>query len=721
VYDKRIKIFIILSALLLLACVLRLTQMQLLPGSAVQEHIAELKRQMSFSRQFKTIRGRILDRKGRVLAVDEPRFYLHINYQLCCFWDERIRQAKRLKEINKSRSTPANPSLSKLRQMIQERLEDVNEIIDKCTYFGLPRSDIEAKIKQINDKTWNLRTFLAWRRNNPDPKIIAKFGGKISSVPLSVALKDFKDKFPDKNQRLLLIEKIDDIPQINKSYPLLELKTEDDIFAAQVEFSDTEGVEIQPTAQRFYPYGCVAAHTIGWVGPATQPKDIKLFANDRLARYLQDDVCGREDGVEYVCEAILRGRRGEEIYDIDRQLISRTETRFGSDVFLTLDIELQQRIEEYLGSYNHDPNCGPGMAAVVLEVETGDILALVSLPAFDLNHIRQQYSALVNDPDQPLINRAINKQYPPGSVVKPLILIAGLQSGKITADEIISCPAQKAPEGWPSCWIYNRHPWMGHDNQWQNYARNAIKGSCNIYFSRLAERIEAPVLQNWLFKFGYGHKIPLTTGLTGNSSGISDTAQAIRDLRQAQGQISSVRPKNPITNVEQVPDLNKGERRFFGIGQGNLRVTPLQAANAFAAIARGGRYKTARLFIEPEAAKGQRRETSTDLNISTETLAVIYDGMNAVVNESGGTAYKEFEHSGLSEQGIKVYGKTGSTEEPDNAWFGGFARDPAGRCIAIAVVVEGGQHGSRDAAPLARDIIQFCIEAGYLQANTDLR
>ena len=147
-----------------------------------------------------------------------------------------------------------------------------------------------------------------------------------------------------------------------------------------------------------------------------------------------------------------------------------------------------------------------------------------------------------------------------------------------------------------------------------------------------------------------------------------------------------------------------------------MRVTPLQVANAMAAIARNGIYKSPRLFFAPVITSDERRATSDeiDLSISPQTLATVYDGMFAVVNEQGGTAYKEFAHSGLTEQDVKVYGKTGSTEQPDNAWFAGFAADSTNRKIAIAVIVEGGQHGSSDAAPLARDIIQFCIDAGYI-------
>jgi len=429
---------------------------------------------------------------------------------------------------------------------------------------------------------------------------------------------------------------------------------------------------------------------------------------------LGGELCGREDGVEYVCETILRGRRGELVRDIDLQIISRTETRFGKDVSLTLDIELQRKIENYLARYRHDPNCGPGMAAVVVDAGTGDILALVSMPVFDLNRARYDYSELANDPNKPLINRAINERYPPGSVVKPLILIAGLESGKINPEEIISCPAQKAPGNWPSCWLYNRYR-LGHDGKWQsdggNSAHNAIKGSCNIYFSRLAERIGPLFLQQWLFKFGYGRNILLPP------LSIAET-ELNRNLRQLSGVIDSSITRGPISSFEQVPPLSKSERRQFGIGQGNLRVTPLQVANAMAAIARGGFYKRPRLFLEgpQEPASIENRESSIYLNISPQTLAVIYDGMSAVVNEPGGTAYTEFAPvlAGLARQGTKVYGKTGSTEAPENAWFAGFATDGAGRSISIAVVVEGGQHGSSDAAPLARDIIQFCIDEGYI-------
>jgi len=681
-YNKRVKIFIILIGVFFLVCLLRLIQMQLLPDSSLQDDIAELKRQRGLSRQFKTTRGKILDRNGKILAADKPQFHLCISYSLTRFADERIQKAMLLRAAGKQKE---NPSFSdELRKEMQAKLDDLQRIIEKSIFFGLELSDIEQKITETNNKIWDLREYLAWKRNFPDSS--------------------FEEAVPDANERLLLTAKVD-IAEMHKSWPLLELKTDDDIFAAQLEFIDVEGVEILPIAKRVYPFGSAAAQTIGWVGPATQQQDKKLFANDKLSNYLEGEVCGREDGIEYVCEAILRGRRGEEIYDIDRRLIRRTEAQLGKDVSLTLDIELQRQIEQYLANCRRDPDWGSGIAAVVIEVATGDILALVSTPVFDLNSARYDYGDLEADSDKPLINRAINKQYPPGSVIKPLILIAGLESGKITPYETISCLAQKAPTGWPSCWLYNKYKWACHDDMWQNYARNAIKGSCNIYFSRLADRIEPQVLQQWLFNFGYGRVTSLVA---------RDPSSESRQLRQAQGIISSTSPKSKVLRFEDVPPLVKSERRFFGIGQGNLRVTPLQVANAMAAIARGGIFQQPRLFLIPKPTSIENRTSSIDLNISSETLVTVYNGMDAVVNETGGTAEREFAYSTFTEQGIKVYGKTGSTQQPEHAWFAGFAKDNNERKLAIAVLVEGGQQGSADAAPLARDIIQFCIDTGYI-------
>ncbi len=700
-YNKQIKIFAILLAFFLFAILLRLAQMQLLSNSSYRDKITKLRIQKSHSRQFKTVRGKILDRNGKVLAVDEPQFQVCVNYGLTCFMDDRVREGYLLKAAD-------GASTAKAQKEIDKRLANLNQVIGKCAQLeGVSPTEVKTKIQRINDLLWKRRTFQVWRENFPNSEVFKNYDS-ILSIPDYIAAADFEEKEPNSAKRLQLINKVD-IAEMHKSWPLLELTTDDDIFTAQVEFSDIDGVQILAKPQRLYPFGPAAAQTIGWVGPATQQAGKQLSADDALSRYLDDEVCGIEDGVEYACESVLRGKRGKIVYDIDRELIDETKAQLGKDIFLTLDIELQQRIEKHLTDCRSNPNCLAPTAAVVIDVASGDILALVSTPLFDLNRVRKDYAGIVRDHNEPLRNRVINKQYPPGSVIKPLILIAGLESGKITAGEVIHCPAQKAPKGWPNCWLYNKTRWTSHDDMWPNYARNAIKGSCNVYFSHLADRIEPHILQRWLFKFGYGREqslVPCDLSLDYNEP---------RDLRQAAGQISTIAGQVSPEDG-QLPPIAREERKFFGIGQGNLRCSPLQAANAMAAIARGGIFKQPRLFMEAGDSSAQRPADSDEINlgISAETLKTVYDGMYAVVNELDGTAYREFVAAGFPENDVKVYGKTGSTEKPDNAWFSGFAVDGVGRKLAVAVLVEGGQHGASDAAPMARDILQFCIEAKYI-------
>lgn len=704
-YDKRVKIFIAISLAMLLLCVLRLAQMQLLANSEIQDEIAILKQQRGSSRPLKTVRGRILDRNGNILAADAPRFQICINYQLSSFLDDRVVEARRLKAAQKD----ANPAMVSFYNEKAAKSYQLNEVvIPGCVKLGMDEQEVRNTIKAINDYMWNQRAFYAWRHGSPDPNLLAQYPN-IADLPLSKAMADFERQFPDARVRLARIAGVDDLREMEKPMPLLELKTDDDIFAAQLEFKDINDIQILPLGYRQYPYGSVASQTIGWVGVATQERDKKLFEDDRLASYLKDDLCGREDGVEYVCESILRGRRGELVYDIDQELVRQNEPDYGDDVILTLDAALQKRIEEDLASPQINPLYhAAGMAAVVIDVGSGDILALVSMPTYDLNRARYRYGDILKDPNKPAIHRAINKPYPPASSIKPFVLIAAMETGKVTAEEIIPCPGRPAPAGWPNCLIFRRSG-IGHSDEWTNNARNALKGSCNVYFSHLADRLDPLVLQRWLFLFGYGRPLPLACPVLPASD------QPLRELRQDAGQISAKRVPlgKRIESFDDIPPMNQGDKRLFGIGQGNLWATPLQVANAFATIARGGLHKPPRLFLQPPSnAAGPN--LSADLNISQHTLDVVRDGMSAVVNERGGTAYDAFASANLSRYGVHVYGKTGSTESPDNAWFSGFVEDARGRKLALAIVVEGGQHGSHDAAPLALHIIELCIDAGYV-------
>ena len=522
-----------------------------------------------------------------------------------------------------------------------------------------------------------MRLYLAWKRKYPD--------------------RDFDETFAD--ERMAMAMKVD-LAEMHRRYPLLRLRKDDDVLAAQLAFINIDGIQIAPKVVRLYPYGSVASQLIGWVRPFDS-RDIELFGkDDELQRYQPGDTAGF-CGVEYICETILRGRRGRVIYNLDKELIGRTERDFGEDVGLTIDMELQKKIENMLTNRNINNNWNNPTAAVVIDVNSAEILTLVSLPDFNLNTARSEYGRLAANPNQPLINRTINKYYPPGSTVKPIILVAAMEEGKITADEVISCPPHKPKRGWPRCWYERKYG--SHDDQWAydggNKARNAIKGSCNIYFSRLANRLNPGILQRWLYNFGYGRQILHLPRFVRNGG---------RNFRQSPGIISSTIPSRSQIKSERFPPIRAGELRYFGLGQGNFRATPLQIANATATIARDGVYRSPKIFTAD--TNDERR----DMKLGKSTLAAVRDGMAAVVSEQGGTAYRQFLNSGFSSKGVTVYGKTGSTQGSENALFAGFAEDARGRSIAIAIVVEGGQHGSSDAAPLARDIISLCMEAGYI-------
>ncbi len=680
-YNRRVKVFVLFASLAVAVCLFRMVQMQILCLSAYEGKVEQLQR--NSSRMVYTTRGDIVDRRGRVLATDEAEFYVCADYSLTSALDERV----------------------DFGQYREQKVEIVEEVLGECAGFGVDSSALRRRMRQINDFIWGRRAFHAWRNKFRGSEVFNRYDSVVS-IPLSVALEDLRKRIPNAERRRKFINDAD-ISEMYESRPLFRLSSREDLLSAQLAFMDVNGVEILPQGKRVYPYGSVAAQTIGWIGPATEP--YKLSGLGELEEYLPGEVCGRTH-VEYVCEPVLRGRRGKVIYNYDSELLRREERILGRDVRLTIDIELQQQLERYLRDFREDSNHSGGMAAVVIEVEEGEVLALASIPTFDLNRARYEYDTLLNDAERPLINRTLNSHYPPGSAIKPMILVAGLETDNITVNEVISCPARPAPRGWPNCWIYNRYPGVCHDDMWTNTARNAIKGSCNIYFSRLADRIDSRELQRWLFSFGYGRAVSLTEGF----EALSDFG---RRLRQASGIIESGIPGARVGSFEDVGRLLNRERRWFGIGQGNLRVTVIQVANAMATVCRGGIYTPARLIWNVESqGKGKDRPDKQwrDLHISRETLKVVREGMHAVVNERGGTAYKAFADAEFTINGVKVYGKTGSTESPDNAWFAGFAEDNSGRAVALAVVVEGGQHGSTDAAPAGRQILELCLDLDYL-------
>lgn len=637
------------------------------------------------AKQLPTLRGRILDRNDKIIARDEPFFNLQINYELTRLLDPRFWQA----EIQRLAASGISEQQAeeKLVKKYEDDTERLKKAMDFCIYTaGADEEELNQKIESINNRVWDMGRFISWKRKNP-------------AAPFQHYQEQKENISP---QDVLTANPV----EMHQNYPVLELYDRPTLMAAQLELTGVKGVAIRSGPQRVYPFKDIAPQIVGWVGPVQQQEADKLFSDDAYLRYLDGELIGKF-GIEKYCEPLLRGRRGEVVYDKEKNELSRTNARLGQDVRLTLDMSLQHRIQTLIADAN--------ASAAVLDAGTGDVLAMVSVPTFDLNKARQDYSELLNNPLKPLINRPLEENYPPGSVVKPLILLAGLEDHKITAEQVISCSYTLPSDSWPKCLLQRRG--YCHDSRWSedgqvNNGRNAIRGSCNIYFSQLANRLEGTDLQRWLWLFGWGTDVLLPCVSDDMLRKLSVDEDLNVSFRQSCGSIVFGFQKDPIINIAEAMPIPAYEKRWWGIGQGNLRITVLQAANAYAALARRGVYKPARLIIDPNDPMNEKY--TRKLPIHPAHLAVVFDGMHAVVNEPGGSGYDAFGGSGFNSLGMSVYGKTGSTEKPYHAWFASFVTDQAGRAIALAVIVEGGQSGGKDAAPIGREIIRLCNEAGFI-------
>lgn len=646
-------------------------------------------------RQLPTLRGKILDRNEHVLASDQPFFYLQLSYEIIRLLDDRYWQAN-IQPIAAKGLDPAAAE-EQLKENWKDDIDQLTKTINFCIYIAdADENQLYEKLAAINDRMWELGRFIYWRRQNPDASLGDYARQKEFILPAQILSVDLNE--------------------MHQAYSLIELDDRRTLIAAQIELAGISRASIGSEARRIYPYAASACQIIGWVGPVGPEQAQQLFSDDEYLQYLDGEVLGKT-GVEKNCEVILRGRRGDVTYDRQKKELARTEPRFGQDIQLTIDIKLQEQI----GTLLNEPNIaapefhGTGrIAAVVLDAATADILAMVSLPVYDLNRARLDYNQLLKDPAQPLRNHTLEDTFPPGSSVKPLITLAGLEEHKITADTVIPCSYTLPPQSWPKCLLQRRG--YCHDARWEeegqvNNARNALRGSCNVYFSHVADRLDGKQLQRWLWQFGYGTR---TLQPCVYDTAIENAAIGTEDyrLREVPGSIIFGIQQNSIDTIELAPQIPAGEKRWWGIGQGNLRTTVLQVANAYAILARHGLVKSPRIVQNPDDPMNEKH--CRQLPIHSENLAVVYDGMRAVVSERGGSAYTAFSESGLDALGMTIYGKTGSTENPENAWFAAFVTDRAGRAIALAVMVEGGQSGANDAAPLAREIIRLCNQSGFI-------
>ncbi len=442
-----------------------------------------------------------------------------------------------------------------------------------------------------------------------------------------------------------------------------------------------QGLELTVSPIRYYPGDELAAHILGYVGKEDRKKakDKEEFSSS----YYQPDFVGRQ-GLEKLLDDELRGKPGKSIVRVDNrgfihEVIGRKiPAECGDDVVLTIDYKAQRTAEKVLrGKYG---------ALVLLDADTGAVLAMASTPAFDPGMFVPSISSkdwrkLNSDPQHPLLNKAVGA-YTPGSILKPLIAMSILENGVNPYDTVFCDGATYIGNARVRCWSWRSG---GHGRV---DLVNAIKHSCNDYFIENGRKLGLDKIQKTLKAAGIGQH----TGFP---------------LRESNGVLPTRKYKK---KVDKVP-WNEHDTAILSIGQGKILLTPLQAAIYTAAIANGGTLWKPFLVREIRSPDGHivavpKPQATGKLPVSAKNLKLIQEGMYKVINASDGTAKR------ARNPYITLSGKTGTAEmgpcnnRYTNTWFIAFGKHN-NRNLAIAVFIIKGQSGGRTSAPI---VSQFFTE-----------
>ncbi len=467
---------------------------------------------------------------------------------------------------------------------------------------------------------------------------------------------------------------------------LREFLTWEDMARIEVHAPDLPGVLVDVGTTREYRFGPTLAHIVGYVAPPAEDD-----AEDDPVLALPGMRVGRA-GMERVHDEVLRGRAGAVQLEVNAngrviRELDRQEGVPGEDISLTIDADLQQAVLGRLGEES--------ASAVVLDARTGDVLAMASNPSFDPSLFNSgvsqaQWVEWTSNRRAPLINKAVAGLYSPGSTFKTVVALAALEAKVVTAGETINCP------GYLDYGDRRYHCWSkgGHGNL---DLRGAIKNSCDVYFFEAARRMGIDKLAAMANRFGIG--VDLQADLPGARTGLMPT----RAWAAGRGEV-----------------WNIGDSIVCGIGQGRVQTTPLALATMTARLATGR-------MVVPRLTRGTVAPVAASMGVSERGLAMVREGMWAVVNEQAGSAPL----AKLGPLNSPVYataqmaGKTGSVQvrnvtreqrehgykSEDLAWefrphalFVAFAPHDAPR-YALALVVEHGNAGAQAAAPIAREIM----------------
>jgi len=456
-----------------------------------------------------------------------------------------------------------------------------------------------------------------------------------------------------------------------------------DISIVEAHRRDHPEIQLGPEPRRLYRYGRLAAHVLGYMGEVSEEELEKnvfptakmgtMVGKSGVERLYNDNLVGRDGARQVLVDSV-----GREV-----GMLRETESVIGGELRLTLDLKLQMIAEQQLE--------GKVGAIVAMDPRNGEILAMASAPTFDPNSFSARISAedwnvLINDPDNPMQNRAIQNSYSPGSIFKLIMADAGLSEGILQENTRVLCTGSKV--------FYNRlfHCYLasGHGNL---DVESAIAKSCNVFFYTLGYKLGISKIADHAHQLGLGEQTGID--LPGERSGIMPSPEWKERVRKSK--------------------WYPGETISVSIGQGAVSVTPLQILRAVSAIITGGKLVTPHVVLDSKSSSRQPGSWPiVQLPISAENARTIRQGMWRSVNDSGTGHNAEI-------PGLDICGKTGTaqvlsketreelevdaSEFEDHSWFAGFAsRDNPE--ISVVVFIEHGGKGGVAAAPLAREIFK---------------
>lgn len=626
---------------------------------------------------LKAARGEILDAKGKPLAVNKTGYNLS--------FDKTYLKSDKQNEVIKN-------LINLMKQRNEKWVDELPITINSSgAYEFLP--DKDAEIQELKGKNFlNLNSYAT----------------ADMCMQQLMELYDVKGYTPEETRNICSVRynMTRTMFSISNPYTFAENVSKDTVSIVQENAANLAGVKADITTVRDYNDGTLAPQLIGTIGSLTQTEYDSL----KNKGYAYNDKIGKS-GIESAFEDQLRGKDGTKVVEtkpdgtVDSDKITNQPVP-GNTVYTTLDSNLQkvanasleknvkeaQRMGASTPKKLDGEDCVAG-SAVVLNVKDFSILAASSYPSYDLTKYLEDnnyYNSLVNDNTKPLLNRAFNGNYVPGSVVKPMIASAALQEGTITPDSIVHCNHYYtfyAPSYVPTCL-----GWHGDVN-----LKKALQVSCNIFFYDVGRRLGIQNIDLYAKQFGLGQQ-------TGVEIGESTGTLASPELRAKNG------------GVWQPGDVIQA-----AIGQSDNAFTPLQLATYCATIANNGTRLKTHLVKEVtnynrDQVISETKPVETDkVDVSPENLKIVQEDMKGV-SQAGGTAYSVFK-----DYGIAIASKTGTAENPghsDNAVFMAYAPydDPQ---IAVAVVLEYGARGTYSMG-VAKDIFDAYFYGKTVDANGNI-